>query len=391
MPSFGELKSSLKRSLGYGSVPPIKRRAASPPPLTEEELQLQNAQRNAEIVRRQAEQEEMNQASMIREAMQFQRDEEVSMIISNLNEYLYSFFGEDVNVDIEAPNIRYIVGMIITSNRVRQNVAENVAQKLARSKPLLRAVANFIVNRARRTGRNLSVWLPIIISGLSKVGMFLVRLGVASGRAVVNTGSRVGSSVAGIASGYLNSLEPVIEERAASPRSMQGMASVAYESIATRLSLFYGALRRVLQEVYRLLAPCVAAGASMVASAASIGFERLRAMCSTPEQAVSQAVNQINEQDYECSICMTDAKGPDAVLTQCGHRFHAGCIMPWLTRNITCPNCRRHANPIRSAQAGGGSRKTRSKSKSKSRRYISKPQKSRKARKRVRHASSRRK
>ena len=355
---------TLKRSLGYGSVQPTKRtRAVSPPLPTAEELERQYTEREAESARIRAAQEEMEQASMIREAMQFQRDEEVSMIIYNLNEYLYSFFGEDVNVDNEAPNIRYIVGMIITSNRVRQNVAESVAQKLARSKLLLRAVANFIVNRARRTGRDLSVWLPTILSGLSYVGRFLLQAGMVTGRAVVNTGSRVGSRVAGIASDYLNPLEPVMRERAASPQrgiqqSMQGMASVAYESIATRLSLFYGALRRVLQEVYRLLAPCVAAGASMVASSTSRAYD---AVCRylRPQQAVEEAVNEAVPEapDLECSICMSDAIGQGAVLTRCGHRFHAGCIMPWLSGRDTCPNCRQVATPTRYAQGGGGLKK----------------------------------
>jgi hypothetical protein len=381
------LLESFKRPFGYGSVQPIKRRAASPPPPTTEELQRQYDERNAEIARLQAEEEEMNQASMIREAMQFQRNEEVNEIITSLNEYLFSFFGEGVNVDIEAPNIRYFVGMIVTSI----NVGQSVAQRLARSKPLLRAVANFIVNRATAGVRGLrnqvTTLLPIIRNGLVNVGNFLLQVGMTTGTAAYDAISIAASNTRDYFS------RPVYDGRAASPprgmQSMREMASHAYESITTGLHLFYRALYNVLRRVSRLLLQC---GSSVASVAAAGAMRAYGAFCTyfTPQQAVDQAVNQINEQDYECSICMTDARDPDAVLTNCNHRFHASCITPWLTRNRTCPNCRQLAIPTRSAQAGGGLKKYRPKHKTRRlRKSRSKPRKSYKSRKP--RSSSRRK
>jgi hypothetical protein len=382
---------SLKRvqralGFGYGSHSPervIRRRAESPPPPTAEELQRQYAEREAELARIQAEQEEMNQASMIREAMQFQRNEEVNEIITSLNEYLGAFFQGDVNVDIEAPNIRYFVGMIVTS----RNVGQNVAEKLARSKPLLRAVANFIVNRATAGATGLrnqvTTLLPIIRNGLVNVGNFLLRLGMTTGTAAYDAISIAASNTRDYFS------RPEYGRAASPPRGMQSIASRAYESITTGLHLFYRALYNVLRRVSSLLLPCAATAASMAAAGAMKAFG---AVCEyfTPQQAVDQAVDQIDEQNYECSICMTDARGSDAVLTNCNHRFHASCIMPWLTRNRTCPNCRQLAIPTRSAQAGGGLKKYRSKTKTRRlRKSRSKPRKSYKSKKS--RCSSRRK
>ena len=388
------LPASLKISLGYGPKQSTgKTRAVSPPSLTLTQLEKLRDERDAELARIRAEQEEMNQASMIREASIFAHNAEVNMIISSLNQYLFSFFGEGVNVDTDAPNIRYFVGKIVTS----KNVGLSVAQILARSKPLLRAVANFIVNRATAGARGfhnqVTTLLPIIQYGLVNVGKFLLRLGVASGRAAYGA---MHSAASG-ARNYFSGEHVIQNQRAISPprgmQSMREMASSAYESITTELSLFYGALRRVLQEVYHLLAPCVAAGASMVASSASRAYG---AVCRylRPQQAVEEAVNQAVPEapDLECSICMSDAIGQGAVLTRCGHRFHAGCIMPWLSGRDTCPNCRQLAIPTRSAQAGGGLKKYRSRSNSKTRRLRksrSKPRKSYKSRKP--RSSSRRK
>lgn len=379
---FGHGSPSPERDATTGRV--IRRRAASPPPKTREQIDREIAEREAELARIQAEQEEMNQASMIREAMQFQRNEQVNEIITSLNEYLGAFFQGDVNVDIEAPNIRYFVGMIVTS----RNVTQSVVQRLARSKPLLRAVANFIVNRATAGARGLhnqvTRLLPIIRNGLVNVGNFLLRLGMTTGTAAYDAISIAASNTRDYFS------RPVSDGRAASPpRGMQSIGSRAYESITTGLHLFYRALYNVLRRVSSLLLPCVATAASMAAAGAMRAFD---AVCEyfTPQQAVDQAVDQIGEQDYECSICMTDARGADAVLTNCNHRFHTSCITPWLVRNRTCPNCRQLANPIRSAQAGGGLKKYRSKTKTRRlRKSRSKPRKSYKSKKS--RCSSRRK
>ena len=182
------------------------------------------------------------------------------------------------------------------------------------------------------------------------------------------------------------------------------MASVAYESIATGLPEFYNALSSVLVIVYRKLMYCLNAAApvaaSLARSAASLARSAANAACAyfTTEQAVAQAVVQVipEVQVDNCPVCMEEATGPNIVYTiPCKHKFHSACINGWLQRKRDCPTCRgpvTKTNPT-PPQGGGGSKKYRSKSKSKSksRRYLSKPHKSRKARKRVRHFSSRRK
>jgi hypothetical protein len=110
----------------------------------------------------------------------------------------------------------------------------------------------------------------------------------------------------------------------------------------------------------------------------------------------------------ECAICMGGESDSLEILGYIvghsngapGHpdRFHQSCLQGCQNR---CPMCRAEGPvwgmQLPPGQGGGGLKKYRSKSrsksksKSKSRRYISKPRKSRKAGKRIRHYSSRRK
>ncbi|KAL7904498.1 hypothetical protein GGI35DRAFT_198255 [Trichoderma velutinum] len=42
-----------------------------------------------------------------------------------------------------------------------------------------------------------------------------------------------------------------------------------------------------------------------------------------------------------CAICKEDMKvGDDATILPCQHRFHDGCVNPWLSGHNTCPVCR---------------------------------------------------
>lgn len=421
---MSSLRRSLKRIIGYGSPSPerdetgriIRRRASSPPPPTqaqlEEQLQQYLARQQEEIARQE-------QAALL-EQLKIQSDHEVNAIIDNINSYL-DFIH--VNVDNEDPTIRFIVIMIVKSS----NAGQNIYERLARSKLLLTAIANVIIKVAKKSGTGIlnivQILSPIITRGAQQSGTFLAE----RGRTAYGTASTAASTAASTFRGYLISQQREVRAAASPPRqnSYGDMTRNAYNyaatGLATALPIFYNALYSVLTGIYQLLLPCVATGASMVASAASTGLKKLHDMCLTPEQAVSQAVNDAlrplrplpQEQDLECAICMTAANfvdergvnyGPLGYVEKHrngapGHpdKFHRSCLQGCQDR---CPMCRAEGpvwgvqRPPGQGGGGGGSKKYRSKSKSKSksksRRYLSKPQKSRKARKRIRHASSRR-
>lgn len=397
-----------------------RRRAESPSPLTSDQLEALRQQylarqqeelaiQQEELARQQEEFARKEQADILRK----QSDEEVNAIIDSINSYI------DVDVDNEDPIIRYIVIMIVKSNKARPS-AQTIYQKLARSKLLLTAIANVIIKVARKSGTGIlnivKILLPIITQGAKQSGTLVAETGIAA----YDFASTAASTTASTFRGYLTSPQREGRLAASPPRetSYHDMASTGYNLVATGLSEFYRVLTRVLGRVYELLEPCVSEGASIVASVVSKGFEKLRAMCSTPEQAVAQAVKQVvpDEEEFICAICMegeeNDLLGYVAVhnppldnhatgYIDTGHpnRFHMSCLQGCRNK---CPICRA-PGPVwgmqrRQRQGGGGLKKYRSKSrsksksksKSKSRRYVSKPQKSRKARKRVRHASSRR-
>jgi len=353
--------------------------------------------------RRTAQREQAAQQMLLqRQALDFTYNHEVDEIIGSINQYLSNFFGEEVNIDIEDPSIRFIVGMIVTSNGARINVY----QKLRRSRLLLTSIASFIISRATRGALNIgdkvAILLPFIRRGIAATGSLLLRLGAASGRAAKRTAYSVATSMRNYFTPRQQA-DALEQGRAASPprQSIHEVAQNAYNYVATGLPDFFSALSDILQQVYVLLAPCVNTGASM---AVSLARSAANAACAyfTPQQAVAQAVEQVvpEERNLECSICMTDAVlGQGAVVTNCNHRYHGSCIDEWFrlsgNRDKTCPYCRTIVTETIPPQSGGGLKKyrskTRTKSRSKSRRYLSKPQKSRKARKRVRHSSSRRK
>lgn len=52
--------------------------------------------------------------------------------------------------------------------------------------------------------------------------------------------------------------------------------------------------------------------------------------------------NEKGEQECpNCTICLADiCKDQETILIPCGHLFHSGCGMQWLTKHNTCPVCR---------------------------------------------------
>ena len=49
----------------------------------------------------------------------------------------------------------------------------------------------------------------------------------------------------------------------------------------------------------------------------------------------------MSEMPLTCTVCLDDVAAEHASTLPCGHTFHAGCLVPWLWRNGSCPNCRR--------------------------------------------------
>ena len=408
MESFGRsFGRSFKKRLGLPHSPSpspergkkIRKRAESPPPLTQQQIadQIQQAQAQSLAIRRE-EMARQEQDELLRQLKE-QSDEDVNYIIDSINDYLSVV---EINVDIEDPFIRFIVIMIVNSNKARKNAKQTIYEKLARSKLLLTAIANVIIKVARKSGTHILNIVQILLPIIQQ-----------SGTAAYDFASRTASTFGNYLTGrQIEQIEPVERRAAASPprqSSYSDMASSAYNyaatGLATGLPIFYSALSSVLIRVYSLLLQCGSAGASIVVSAARYGFKRA-SNCLQPENAVEQAVNQVAPQQKECAICLGGSEygvlgyiirhGSDKI----GHpdSFHLSCLQS--CPGNKCPMCRADSpawstNPL-PGQGGGISKKysrsrSRSKSKSKSRRYISKPHKSRKARKRVRHASSRRK
>jgi hypothetical protein len=46
-----------------------------------------------------------------------------------------------------------------------------------------------------------------------------------------------------------------------------------------------------------------------------------------------------------CSVCLSEATeqevGTEVYQLGCGHKFHQGCLTPWMKDHDSCPNCRK--------------------------------------------------
>jgi hypothetical protein len=325
-----------------------------------------------------------------------EQEEAVTTMIGQINNYF------NINVDTSDGNIRFIIRQIISVHGLTGDCIELIQ----RCRPLLYAISD-VISRSATTA---SIGLKQQVRKLGPIFENLAQEAASfAEQSLRNTAQYASNQMSrgleifisrqpesSVRSGIARSISPVRNEGV----GMMHGAVLATKNFTTQaLSGLCSMLLNILGRASDILTQCVGARASLVASAASSAFNELCAYL-TPQRAVEQAVNQAVPEapDLKCSICMSDAD-EDATLTRCSHRFHAGCIMPWLSSHNTCPNCRQIAIPTRPApvprQGGGGLKKyrskTKSRSKSKSRRYISKPHKSRKARKRIRHSSSRRK
>ena len=55
------------------------------------------------------------------------------------------------------------------------------------------------------------------------------------------------------------------------------------------------------------------------------------------------------EMEEECSICMVSLSDGPTTRTECGHLFHAHCLLGWSHRSARCPVCRTRLSSIPTA------------------------------------------
>ena len=62
--------------------------------------------------------------------------------------------------------------------------------------------------------------------------------------------------------------------------------------------------------------------------------------------AVTITQNQVDA-EMECAVCLGEYEVGEDVrrFYECGHHFHADCIIPWLAREDHCPTCRTKIQP----------------------------------------------
>ena len=316
-----------------------------------------------------------------------EEDRVVDVMIEKINQ-LY-----DINiVDGSDPLIRFIIKKIILVH----GFTHDAIDKIQRCKSLLYAISNAIAPDTQGLQARATTWLQGAPGRLQQGVVFTAQqTALLTGQCLVRGAQFISGRFSNVTDRVFQGRQPSPQGRGAQSPERRGrsrsplQAAIQFDPLdfATRaLSGLYGVLSRILTSVSR-------------------GIERLRAI-TTAAPAAPAAVP-------ECAICMGTANDSLEILGYIvghgdpdrGHpdRFHRSCLDG--CRNI-CPMCRA-PNPLWSpeppAQGGGGGggglkkyrskskSRSKSRSKSKSRRYISKPRKSRKARKRIRHSSSRRK
>ncbi|XP_015161526.1 uncharacterized protein [Solanum tuberosum] len=60
-----------------------------------------------------------------------------------------------------------------------------------------------------------------------------------------------------------------------------------------------------------------------------------RSWCSSPAISIKDPMNET------CPVCQEELKDENEVITTCcSHMIHTSCLLPWLSKNNTCPTCR---------------------------------------------------
>ena len=64
-----------------------------------------------------------------------------------------------------------------------------------------------------------------------------------------------------------------------------------------------------------------------------------------PSQESDHKAKELNTNEHQCVICMTDYEAGDEILTlTCFHKFHSVCVETWFTKQDWCPVCRNKIN-----------------------------------------------
>ena len=53
------------------------------------------------------------------------------------------------------------------------------------------------------------------------------------------------------------------------------------------------------------------------------------------------------KEEKECSICYESCCNKATTQLECGHEFHTKCIFTWLSKNNTCPLCRKEVDQFK--------------------------------------------
>jgi len=310
-----------------------------------------------------------------------EEDRVVSVMIEQISRH--------IPMDRTDQRIRFIIKKIISVH----GLTEAAIEKIQRCKILLSAISDAI-------GPNIEM-LRSVMRGLPQQTASLARRGAEF------ASNQFSNGVHRIMAGR----EPSPQGRGArarsrspSPLRLQAAVQIAPLDFVTRaLSGLYDVLSVILNSAIQ---SCV--------GGACTALTRLQALYEGVNHAAS-AASAAPAAPAECAICMGGSEygplgyvqehnprldNPATGYVDRGHpnEIHQSCLQGCHNR---CPMCRADGPVWRMqrppGQGGGGLKRSRSRSKSKSksksisRRYISKPRKSRKARKRIRHSSSRRK
>jgi hypothetical protein len=61
----------------------------------------------------------------------------------------------------------------------------------------------------------------------------------------------------------------------------------------------------------------------------------------SPEQIIKLPIENVNENDGTCSICLDTFKDLEkARVMPCSHKYHLLCIDKWLMQHSSCPLCK---------------------------------------------------